>query len=92
MTGNDVDLDPYFSHDGKLIFFSSQRGGSLGVWAQRLRADMHPDGPPFTVFHSHEITRTVSGGVQAGPHAIVFGRDEDSGNIWLLEPAKHDAP
>jgi eukaryotic-like serine/threonine-protein kinase len=92
VTRNDVDLNPYFSHDGKLIFFSSQRGGSLGVWAQRLRADMHPDGAPFTVFHSHEITRAVWGGVQAGPHAIVFGRDEDSGNIWLLEPAKHDAP
>jgi Tol biopolymer transport system component len=92
VTDIDVDLDPHFSHDGKLIYFSSRRGGSLAVWAQRLKADMHPDGPPFTVFHSHEFTRTPRVGVQVGPHAIVFGRDEDSGNIWLLEPAKHDAP
>jgi dipeptidyl aminopeptidase/acylaminoacyl peptidase len=92
VTGNDVDLEPYFSHDGKLIFFSSRRGGAWGSWAQRLRADMHPDGSPFTVFHSQEIRRTVQEGIQVGPHEIIFGRDEDSGNIWLLEPAKHDVP
>jgi hypothetical protein len=92
ITDNEVDFDPHFSQDGKLIFFSSLRGGSSNLWAQRLRSDMHTDGPPFTVFHSPEITRTVSGEIQVGPHAIVFGRDEDTGNIWLLEPPKHDAP
>ena len=51
---------------------------------------MYPDGPPLAVYHSHERRRRLDG-LGVGPHAIVFGRTEMAGNIWLLEPAKQDA-
>jgi hypothetical protein len=83
VTDNNLDFDP---------LLHVPRDISLCVWAQRLKADMHPDGPPFPVFHSHEVRRSLEGGVQVGPHAILFGRQERSSNIWLLEPAKHGSP
>ncbi len=97
ITDNNLDYDPHFFHDDKLIFFASERDGFPCIWAQRLRPDMHPDGKPFAVYHSHERKRplglrTYQDAVGVGPHAIVFRRMELAGNIWLLEPAKHDAP
>jgi Tol biopolymer transport system component len=90
ITGNNLDFYANFSYSDKLIYFTSERDGFPCVWAQKLGADMHPDGTPFPVYHSHE-RRSVLGKDQVGPHAIVFERTEMSGNIWLLEPAEGSA-
>ena len=77
-----------FSSDGKSIFFISSRDGFRCVWAQRLRADMHPDGKPFPVYHSHERKATLAGSaLGVAPHAIVFERKDETGNVWLLDSA-----
>jgi len=86
------DSDPHFSSDGKLIFFGSERDGFGCVWAQRLRPDMHPDGRPFAVYHSHQRRRPLGAhstvGLAVGPHAIAFSQRELAGNVWLLEPTR----
>ena len=92
VSDNNLDFDPRFSYDGKLIFFTSERDGFRCVWAQRLRPDMHPDGDAFAVYHSHERKRplVVYAELAVGPHAMVLNRTELAGNVWLLEPAKHN--
>ena len=78
--------DPEYQEAAR--FSPDERDGFRCVWAQRLRSDMHPEGKPFPVYHSHERKRPVEGELGVGPHAIVFTRDELAGNVWLLEPAK----
>ena len=85
---------PRFSHDDRLMFFTSSRDGFNCIWAQPLQADMHPIGVPFAVYHEHERRRALSNvtppqvTIDAGPNMIVFNRAELTGNIWLLEPPK----
>ena len=90
VTDNNLDLDPHFSYNDRLIFFTSERDSSKCVWAQRLGRDMHADGPPFAVYHSHERRRPLGESLGVGPHAVVFDRTEMAGNVWLMEPAKRD--
>jgi Tol biopolymer transport system component len=94
ISANDFDYAPRFSYDGKLIFFLSDRDRFECVWAQRLGTDMHPDGKPFAVFHSHERKRPLGWylvRLGVGPHAVVFELNELGGNIWLLDPPKKEA-
>ena len=96
VTDNQWDDKPRFSHDDKLIFFTSNRDGFRCIWAQRLGPDMHPAGSPFAVYHFHQRRRTLGRSttefqMDVGPKTIVFNQAERTGQIWLLEPAKHDA-
>jgi Tol biopolymer transport system component len=91
-TDGESDYDPSFSYDDRTIFFLSDRDGFPCVWAQRLSPDKHPEGPPFAVLHSHERKRLiVPDSFKVGRSRMVFARQEESGNIWLVEPAKKDA-
>jgi Tol biopolymer transport system component/tRNA A-37 threonylcarbamoyl transferase component Bud32 len=91
------DDKPRFSHDDKLIFFTSDRDGFWCIWAQRLALDMHPAGAPFAVYHSHQSRRSLGnrerGGteIDVGPNLIVFNQAELTGKIWLLDPAVRSA-
>jgi hypothetical protein len=96
VTDSQWDDKPRFSHNDKLIFFMSTRDGFRCIWAQRLGPDMHPAGSPFAVYHSHQRRRTLGQSIadfqmDVGPNMIVFNQVERTGQIWLLEPAKHDA-
>jgi Tol biopolymer transport system component len=88
---------PHFSSNGRLIFFSSDRDGFRCIWAQAMRPDMHPNGAAFAVYHAHERRRSlrnmrnVGFSIAASPTMILFNEEERTGNIWLLEPAKHDS-
>jgi len=85
-------FDPRFSENDKLIFFESDHDGFSCIWAQRLRADMRPDGDPFAVYHSHErklpLSRAHGAGLAVGPRTLLFERMQLTGNIWLLEQEK----
>jgi dipeptidyl aminopeptidase/acylaminoacyl peptidase len=96
ITDSPWDDKPRFSRDDKLIFFMSTRDGFRCIWAQRMGPDMHPAGSPFAVYHWHQRRRTLGASVadfqmDVGPNMIVFHQAESTGQIWLLEPAKHDA-
>jgi Tol biopolymer transport system component len=88
------DDKPHFSANGKLIVFSSDRDGFRCIWAQPVGPDMHPNGDAFAVYHSHERRRSLRNleigafDLAVGPDMVVFNQEEQTGNIWLLEPAK----
>ncbi len=84
VAANNIDYDPHFSADDRLIFFMSERDGFPCIWAQPMAANMHPEGRPFAVYHSHERRRTLAG-MDVGSEVIAFARNEVSGNVWLLE-------
>jgi serine/threonine protein kinase len=82
---------PWWSPDGNLLYFVSTRDNYQCIWAQPLDpATKRPRGEPMAVYHSHEARRTLNplGGAPAmGGGRMVFALSEQSGNIWLAEPA-----
>jgi tricorn protease-like protein len=85
---------PWWSPDGNLLYFLSSRDNYSCIWAQRLDpATKRPRGEPMAVYHSHQTSRSLGGGGAAawgpavGGGRIVFALGEESGNIWLAEPA-----
>jgi Tol biopolymer transport system component len=96
ITDGIADDKPHFSADGKLIFFTGVRDGFRCIWAQKLGPDMRSAGAPFAVYHAHQRRNSLaiqgwSGGanIAVGPNMIVFDQEELTGDVWLLEPAKH---
>ena len=57
ITDGTWDDKPRFSADDKIIYFASTRDGSFCLYGQRITPEMHPEGEPFPVFHSHERRR-----------------------------------
>ncbi len=92
------DDKPRFSRDDRLIFFTSDRDGFLCIWAQRIGPDMHPAGSPFAVYHGHQRRHSLGNidgtmfQMDVSPNMIVFNRAELTGEIWLLDPPKREAP
>ena len=85
------DDKPRFSWDGRLIFFVSDRDGYRCIWAQRLTSEMHPEGDPFPVYHSHSFRRSIGNlpmgrlELAVGPGTLVFNQSEYRGDLWLLD-------
>jgi Tol biopolymer transport system component len=91
--GSSWDDKPRFSSDGRMLFFISHRDGFFCIWAQRLEKDMHPAGKMFTVYHSHQVRRSIGNfpfgelDLEVGPGILMFDQIALTGNIWLLDPA-----
>jgi Tol biopolymer transport system component len=88
---------PWWSPDGNLLYFLSTRDGYGCIWAQRLDpSTKRPRGEPIAVYHFHEIRRSPDilaaawFGPAVGRGRIVFALGEQTGNIWLAEPASSD--
>jgi dipeptidyl aminopeptidase/acylaminoacyl peptidase len=85
---------PWWSPDGNLLYFLSTRDNYQCIWAQPLdQPTKRPRGEPKPVYHFHEARRSLSTatsdfGPAVGGGQIVFGLGEQSGNIWLAEPAR----
>jgi eukaryotic-like serine/threonine-protein kinase len=83
---------PRFSVDGRSLLFTSNRDGFRCIWLQRLTPDMHPEGDPIPVFHSHGLQLSIGNGplgaqsMSIGKGWLVFDQTELKGNIWMLEP------
>jgi eukaryotic-like serine/threonine-protein kinase len=84
---------PWWSPDGNLLYFLSTRDSYSCIWAQALDpATKSPRGEPMAVYHFYETRRSQGGAAFFGPAVgggrIVFALAEQSGNIWLAEPAR----
>ena len=92
ITHRDWDDKPQFSADDKrIIFVSGNADGSRRFWSQKLRADMRPDGYPVPLYSSKDSQVITNDDISVGPLLIVFTQADQTGNIYLLEPAKRDA-
>jgi serine/threonine protein kinase/Tol biopolymer transport system component len=93
ITHGDWDDKPRFSSDDKSIFFvSGSRDGSRRFWAQKVTADMRPNGNLAALYSSGDSQRVITDdGISVGPRLIVFTQADLTGNIYVLEPAKRDA-
>ena len=88
-----MDCWPFWSPDGRLLYFLSHRDGFRCVWAQPLDFETkHPVGSPISVLHIHSARRSLlnwrsSGemGMSLTPDALVFSLLDITGNIWMAE-------
>jgi eukaryotic-like serine/threonine-protein kinase len=91
--GSGMDNWPFWSPDGRLLYFLSHRDGFRCVWAQPLDFETkHPVGSPNSVLHIHGARRSLSNwrssgemGMSLTPDALVFSLLDITGNIWMAE-------
>jgi eukaryotic-like serine/threonine-protein kinase len=89
--GESADVGPYWSADGKTMFFLSRRDGHQCIWARSLDPAMRPRGAPYGVAHFHRIGLAPGGsesyegaiGLSAGPNFLVFGATRSTSDVWL---------
>ena len=90
--GTQLDREPHWSSDGRLLYFFSERDGSRCIWALRLdAATKRPAGAPFPVYHSHDASRSIANtgnrASDAGPavakNQVIFAMNEMTGSIWM---------
>jgi hypothetical protein len=90
ITDGPVDGRSWWSPDGNLLYYQSERDGSLCLWAQKLdKASKHSLGPAFAVYHVHGRRRSIRAaefGYGMGPDKLYFSLLETTGNIWMAEP------
>lgn len=85
-----VHVRPWWSPNGQILYFLSDAGGKVNVWAQRLTpGDKKPVGKPFVIYSPPEGRFTVSAGSAfgpaVGPASLIFQIVETNTNIWLGE-------
>lgn len=90
--GSASDGMPQWSLDGNLLYFSSERDGSLCLWGQRLDArTQRPIGAPFPVHHFHGASLRMERPMAVARDKIVLQLEQQTGNIWMLEPGSRAA-
>jgi serine/threonine protein kinase/Tol biopolymer transport system component len=100
ITGGDAWEDlPRWSHDGRLIYFFSDRDGFRCIWARRFDPETRqPAGEVFPIQHFHQISLSLSNlslsefELDAAPGKLVFPLAEITGNIWLITPVTPGSP
>lgn len=87
--GSGSDAHPWWSPDGNLLYFLSERDGFLCVWKQRLDpATKRPVGAASDFYHFHGARRSVNalfGGAMTRDR-LFFSMVETTGNIWMTRP------
>jgi eukaryotic-like serine/threonine-protein kinase len=91
--GSGMESWPFWSPDGRLLYFLSHSDGFRCVWAQPLDlATKQPVSLPISVLHIHNARRSLLTSRSAGEmgmsltrDALVFSMREITGNIWMAE-------
>jgi hypothetical protein len=91
--GSGMDVWPFWSPDGRLLYFLSHRDGFRCIWVQPLDfATKKAVGLPINVLHIHSARRSLQTSRSAGEmgmpltrNALVFSMREITGNIWMAE-------
>ena len=91
--GSAMDRETYWSPDGNLLYFLSDRDGFRCIWAQHLDPlKKEPVGEPFAVQHFHHARRSLASvagpasavGICVARDKMVFALGEITGNIWMM--------
>ena len=89
-----MDRQSYWSPDGNLLYFLSDRDGFRCIWAQPLDAgSKRPDGEAKSVLHFHGRRRSLRGvgnrvsaiKLSVAGGRLVFALGELTGNIWMKD-------
>ena len=80
----------WWSEDGRLLFYLSDRDRNTCIWAQRLATHTkRPVGDAFSISHFHDMRRLLPGAGPYGPavsrNELLVGLLERTENIWLAE-------
>ena len=85
--GTGIEAAPWWSPDGGILYFLSERDGFKCIWAQRLdTTTRRPVGAPFDVAHFHGSRHKVDeAGFGPGitPGKLVFTLSDSTGNVWM---------
>jgi len=90
--GPSSDKEPYWSPDGKRVYFLSDRDGFVCVWAREVDpVTARPRGAAFHVTDFHHARRVIQGatvysgdiGLSVSGDSVVFALSEYTSNIWL---------
>jgi Tol biopolymer transport system component len=89
--GQTSDREPYWSPDGRRLFFISDRDGFRCIWARDVDPQTgKPAGSPVSIAHFHHARellrspRPASGsiGLTATADTLVFTVEQSTGNLW----------
>ena len=90
-----MDRDCYWSPDGNLLYYQSEREGYRCIFARRLDpGTKRPVGLPFPIYHAHQARLSLSlissgdVGLSVDRDKVVFSQGETTGNIWMAQPAQ----
>ena len=90
--GESYDIGPYWSPNGAVLYFISERDGFRCLWAQRLDpATKRPAGAPFAMLHFHAATQSMMHlttnwlGLSVAADKLVFNVGDVTGNVWLAK-------
>ena len=81
---------PWWSPDGKVVYFLSTAEGQVDIWTQRLDpSTKRPLGDPVAIYRPRSEQRSLQTGhpfgPALGPNRLIFPIYETTGNIWLAE-------
>ena len=82
------DYNPTWSHDGRYLFFVSERGGSMDLWRQGIGADGRPEGDAERLSVALE---TRAAAFSPDGNKIAYSRGFRVGNVWRV-PLLEDRP
>ncbi len=82
---------PWWSPDGRLLYFVSLTDGRPCIWARELDSETKvPVGATLAIqhFHGSRLSPGLNEGfkVSVGGELMVFNLDETRGNVWLATP------
>jgi dipeptidyl aminopeptidase/acylaminoacyl peptidase len=89
--GSTADREPYWSPDGRRIYFLSDRDGFRCIWARLVDQNTgRPTGPAYPVAHFHHARELLSSpaasagaiGLSASRDSLIFTVASSRGNIW----------
>ncbi|HEY2017533.1 MAG TPA: protein kinase [Bryobacteraceae bacterium] len=90
--GSSSNREPYWSTDGRRVYFLSDRDGFRCVWARAVDPETaHPRESAIHVTDFHHARQVIEGataysgdiGLSAAANFLVFSLAEYTGNIWL---------
>ena len=94
--GQTTDREPYWSTDGRRLFFISDRDGFRCLWARPIDPGTgRPAGPAYPVAHFHHARELLRSpvpqysaiGLTASADSLIFTIAESTGNLWWRHEA-----
>ena len=95
--GETTDREPYWSPDGRRLFFMSDRDGFRCIWYRDMDPETgRPSGPAHSIAHFHNAGELLAGprgstgsiGFTATKKDLVFTVARSTGNLWLQRPTR----